>query len=200
MASQAKSQNGDLFQKGESDERKIVQKGFISYGLFRRIQEGAGICKRIKRMGTEEIVLLNVVKDQYYYLSDDTYIKDLERPGEELKKEARQKLITIADELQERGFKVKVMIARGVPFSKILEVAQEEKISSIILGSQGKSILKKIFLGSVSEAVIRGSKYPVFVIKDDSPLIESPKESPERESRVPLRIFHSIKLNGNAGV
>lgn len=156
--------------------------------------------RELKELGTEEIVLLNVVKDQYYYLSDDTYIKDLERPGEELKKEAQEKLITLADELQERGFKVKVMIARGVPFSKILEVAQEEKISSIILGSQGKSILRKIFLGSVSEAVIRGSKCPVFVIKDDSPLIEGPKELPETESRVPWRIFHSIKLNGDAGV
>ena len=105
-----------------------------------------------------------------------------------------------AAELQGRGFKVKAVIAAGAPFSKILEVAQKEKISSIILGSQGKGIFKKILFGSVSEAVVRGSKYPVFVIKDDPALIEGQKELPETESRVPWRIFHRIKLNGHAGV
>jgi nucleotide-binding universal stress UspA family protein len=156
--------------------------------------------KELKELGTEEIVLLNVIKNQYYYLSEDSFLKDLEGPVEELKKEVKEKLIPIAYELQERGFKVKAVIAGGVPFSKILEVAQKEKVSSIVLGSQGKGILKKIFLGSVSEAVVRGSKHPVFVIKNDSPVIEGQKELPETEDRVPWRIFNRIKLNSQARV
>jgi nucleotide-binding universal stress UspA family protein len=156
--------------------------------------------KELKELGTEEIVLLNVLKNQYYYLSDDSFIIDLEGPDEEFKKEARKKLITIAAELQERGFKVKAVLARGVPFSRILDVAQKEKISSIILGSQGKGILKKILFGSVSKAVIQRSKHPVFVIKDDYDLKESQKEFPESESRIPWRIIHNIKLKGQAGV
>lgn len=158
--------------------------------------------KELKELGTEEIVLLNVIKDQYYYLWDeyDSFRKDLEEPAEELKKEAQKKLTAIAAQLRERGFKVKVRIARGRPFLKILDVAQEEKISSIILGSHGKGIFKKILFGSVSEAVIRKSKYPVFVIKVDSTLIEGHKTLPETESRVPWKIFHSFKLHGQARV
>ncbi len=145
--------------------------------------------KELKESGTEEIVLLNVIRPQYYYLSEDSFIKDVKGPVEELKKEARQKLIALATELQEGGFKVKAVLAMGIPFSKILEVAQKEEVSSIFLGSQRKSLLKKIFLGSVSEAVTRKSEHPVFIIKDDSHLKRSQKKLTETESRIPWRIF-----------
>jgi nucleotide-binding universal stress UspA family protein len=189
-----------FFKRGKEMKEKMFKKVLFPTNFSAVSMKALEYVKELKELGTEEIVLLNVIKEQYYYLSDDLYLKDLDRPAELLKREVREKLKTIAAELQERGFKVKVIIARGLPSSRILDVAQEEKISSIILGSLGKGILKKIFLGSVSEAVIRGSKHPVFVIKDDSPLRADPKKLPETEGRVPWRIFHSIKLNGNAGV
>jgi nucleotide-binding universal stress UspA family protein len=185
---------------GKAMKEKMFKKVLFPTDFSAVSRKALEYVKELKELGTEEIVLLNVIKNQYYYLSEDSFLKDLEGPVEELKKEAKGKLITIASELQERGFKVKAVIAAGVPFSKILEVAQKEKVSSIILGSQGKGFLKKILFGSVSEAVVRGSKYPVFVIKDDCLLIEGQKEWPETEDRVPWRIFNRIKLNSQARV
>lgn len=191
-----------FFERRKAMKEKIFKKVLFPTDFSVVSMKALEYVKELKELGTEEIVLLNVIKDQYYYLWDDydSFRKDLERPAEELKKEAQKKLITIAAELRERGFKVKAMIARGMPFSKILDVAQEEKISSIILGSHGKGILKKMVFGSVSEAVIRKSKYPVIVIKDEADLIEGRKAWSETENRVPWRIFHSFKLNGHARV
>jgi nucleotide-binding universal stress UspA family protein len=154
--------------------------------------------KELKEVGTEEIVLLHVIRNQLFYLSEDTYIKNIEEPAEELKKEARQKLMAIAAQLQERGFKVKAVITMGPPYSRILEVAQKETISSIFIGSQGKGLFKKIIYGSVSEAVVRRSNHPVFVIKDDPALKEDHKELLETEHRMPWRIFHKLKLTRHA--
>ena len=156
--------------------------------------------KELKELGTEEIILLHIMRIKYYYLSEDSFPKDLEGPVEELKKEARKKMITVGTELQKRGFKVKAIIAEGLPSSKIMEVAQKEKVSSIILGSRGKGILRKIFFGSVAEAVVRGSKFPVVVIKDDSHLKEEVRELPGTEDRMTWRIFHRFKFHGQAGV
>ena len=41
----------------------------------------------------------------------------------------------------------------------------EEDISLIVIGSHGKSNVKEMLLGSVSEKVIRKSKRPVLVVK-----------------------------------
>ena len=60
---------------------------------------------------------------------------------------------------------LKERLESGVPFNEILRVAEEENASVIVLGSHGKSNMAEMFLGSVSEKVIRKSKKPVLVVK-----------------------------------
>jgi len=48
---------------------------------------------------------------------------------------------------------------------EILRVEEEEGVSIIVIGSHGKTNIKEMLLGSVSEKVIRKSKNPVLVIK-----------------------------------
>ena len=49
--------------------------------------------------------------------------------------------------------------------NEILKVEQEEGVSLIAIGSHGKSNVKEMLLGSVSEKVIRKSGTPVLVVK-----------------------------------
>jgi nucleotide-binding universal stress UspA family protein len=60
------------------------------------------------------------------------------------------------------------VIERGDPYSKILELADKEDVSVIILGSHGRSNLSKVLLGSVSAHIISHARQPVLVIKRDS--------------------------------
>jgi nucleotide-binding universal stress UspA family protein len=46
-----------------------------------------------------------------------------------------------------------------------LRVEKDEDVSAIVIGSFGVSNLQELFLGSVSEKVIRRCARPVFVIK-----------------------------------
>jgi len=46
-----------------------------------------------------------------------------------------------------------------------LSVEEEEDVSAIVIGSHGKSNIKEMLLGSVSEKVIRKSKKPVLLVK-----------------------------------
>jgi len=60
---------------------------------------------------------------------------------------------------------VKIRIETGVPLKEILKVEEEEKVSAIVIGSHGKTNIREMFLGSVSEKVIRKSKNPVLIVK-----------------------------------
>jgi nucleotide-binding universal stress UspA family protein len=70
----------------------------------------------------------------------------------------------VAGELRAEGYRVKSRIETGIPFREILRVADEENVSVIVVGSHGKSNLADMFLGSVSEKIIRSSKKPVLVV------------------------------------
>jgi nucleotide-binding universal stress UspA family protein len=124
--------------------------------------------KQLKDSGAKEVVVLNVIEEKYFYLSEEYPTIDLETLDKNLKKDVMNKMATVANALYDKGFKVKVVTARGFPADEIIRIEQEEQISLIVLGSHGMSNLKEMLLGSVSEAVIRKSKQPVLVVKRDS--------------------------------
>lgn len=82
--------------------------------------------------------------------------------------EASEQIKSVEMELKSAGFDTKIVIERGDPYSKILELADKEDVSVIILGSHGRSNLSKVLLGSVSVHIISHARQPVLVIKRDS--------------------------------
>lgn len=54
-------------------------------------------------------------------------------------------------------------------FDGIMEVSKEHSCDIIIMGSQGVSGLKEMFIGSNTEKVVRNSHIPVLVIKEEHP-------------------------------
>lgn len=56
----------------------------------------------------------------------------------------------------------------GDPSTSIMDFSKKEKIDLIVMSTHGKSGLKRAFLGSVADAVIRESGKPVLVIRPRS--------------------------------
>jgi nucleotide-binding universal stress UspA family protein len=123
---------------------------------------------QLKNSGAEEVIVFHVLDDKYFYFLDESTAINIEKLENDVKKDATNKLTAVANKLTSNGFKVKVMIARGAPVSEILKVERDEDVSIIVLGSHGMSNLKEMFLGSVSESVIRKSPQPVLVVKRES--------------------------------
>jgi len=82
-----------------------------------------------------------------------------------LQDEARQQVAPVAAELEAAGLEVKTRIEPGKPRTKILEIAEEENVSAIILGSHGRGNVAGMLLGSVADHVVRHAKQPVILIK-----------------------------------
>ena len=122
--------------------------------------------KRLKASGAKAVTVLHVIdervmKSVHQHLGESEFNKLKKNKIEETEK----KLKGIEKELAEAGLKVRLRIETGMPVREILRVEEEKNVSAIVIGSHGWSNLQEIFLGSVSEKVIRKSKQPVFVIK-----------------------------------
>jgi len=57
-------------------------------------------------------------------------------------------------------------IRKGQPHEEILKEASERKIDLIVIASHGKTGLKKYFIGSVAEKVMKEAKCPVLLIRN----------------------------------
>jgi nucleotide-binding universal stress UspA family protein len=126
--------------------------------------------KKLKKSGTREVVVIHVIDSRYSGFIETVgwfgetvqqYESDM---YENIKGEAEKQLERIRKKLSP-FFKVKIRIENGVPFKMIMDIAEKERVSLIVLGSHGKSNIEEMLLGSVSEKVIRKSKKPCLVIK-----------------------------------
>jgi nucleotide-binding universal stress UspA family protein len=130
------------------------------------------IAKRFKA----EIVLLRVVSNNNVtYLSssrgiDNTaaleiipqqmLVKDVENTAH-----ARRYLMNRAKGLADDGFQVTYQVIEGAPARSIMDFAISSEASLIVMMSHGRGRFKRAILGSVTDAIMRGSIVPVLVIR-----------------------------------
>lgn len=106
------------------------------------------------------------VYDHAQDLSGITSYKDLSteeiekfrRMVEDHKEEKNEILDDALKFLEKNNIKARAIFKEGHPARTIVEVACEEGFDMIIIGSRGLSGLKRIFLGSVSSAVVQQAK------------------------------------------
>lgn len=69
----------------------------------------------------------------------------------------------------------------------IVQVAEQQAISLIVMGSHGRGGLEHLFLGSVAEGVMRRADVPVLVVRapQESKSAQPPYVDPSRESLPP---------------
>ncbi|OGP72115.1 MAG: hypothetical protein A2Y80_06780 [Deltaproteobacteria bacterium RBG_13_58_19] len=83
---------------------------------------------------------------------------------EEALKGAQQKMKGVAQEFFKGFPHLKTRVEMGDPAAKVLEVAQQEGIDLIIMGSHGRKGLERTIFGSVCDRVLRGATCPVLTI------------------------------------
>lgn len=116
------------------------------------------------------IVVLHVVHDpgdmQGYY-KRVTKKKQLVR----IEDIAQEMFNDFIDDITNRHPKVKQLkniervLVVGLPVTRILEVAEKRDAAMVIMGSQGRTGLKHIMLGSKAEQIVRLCPQPVTIVK-----------------------------------
>ncbi|MHB9148886.1 MAG: universal stress protein [Thermoleophilia bacterium] len=82
-----------------------------------------------------------------------------------LRSDAEAYLDEVAGPLRAQGFHVQTLVVEGEPAEAIRGAAAESGAELIVMGSHGHSQVRHFLLGSVTEAVIRGSEIPVLVVR-----------------------------------
>ena len=121
--------------------------------------------KQLKEGGSQTVIVLHVIDHKGIEAIEQYAPGDSVELIQKINEEAEYELKAIRDELTKCGIEVITKIVTGIPLREILKTEEEEDISVIVIGSHGKSNVKEIFLGSVSEKVARKSKKPVLIIK-----------------------------------
>lgn len=116
----------------------------------------------------EEIAIIHVYDNSQYtslpFFPDggisitEEEIESLEKIKEKERIESKRLLAKASQIFKGKNIKVRTIFREGHPSHVIVKVANKEGFDMIVLGSRGLSGFKKVFLGSVSNAVLHEAK------------------------------------------
>ncbi|MDJ0556062.1 MAG: universal stress protein [Microcoleaceae cyanobacterium MO_207.B10] len=79
-----------------------------------------------------------------------------------------QQIQDVAEQLRQKGFDAVALLLQGATVETILTEAKKLAADLIIVGSHGRSGIEKLFVGSVSEGILKDAHCPVLVIPASS--------------------------------
>lgn len=79
--------------------------------------------------------------------------------------EAEHALEKLRLEVAKAGVPVKAITLEGIAADVILAMAHSQNMDLIVMGTHGRSGLKRFFLGSIAEQVLRAAECPVLTVR-----------------------------------
>nr|WP_294998031.1 universal stress protein [uncultured Methanobrevibacter sp.] len=108
-----------------------------------------------------EIIAVSVTENNFVNglpLDDEVYQLN------QILKERSEENLKEFDELNEDDLKITHIVREGSPAKVILEVASEEAVDLIVMGSSGKSGFDRFIMGSVADKVVNSANCAVLVV------------------------------------
>lgn len=85
----------------------------------------------------------------------------------------------VRNKAREAGVRsVEASIVSGRPDESIVEYVRQRDIDAVVMGTHGRTGLRRLWLGSVTERVIRASPAPVVAVKPEASVERLPKPEP----------------------
>jgi nucleotide-binding universal stress UspA family protein len=133
----------------------------------------AQVAINIANKFNSEIIVLYVVvspsKSEYANLTGLVTPKQIDMIIENAKKESKNWFKRIEDIVKEKGSHIKIstrVILTGVAvYGEVIEYAQQKSVDLIVIGTRGRSGIKKLLLGSTASGVVTYAHCPVLVTK-----------------------------------
>lgn len=115
------------------------------------------------------VIALHVVHDPgeapgYYRQADEDLLRPLEDVAADLMKEFLDKMQADHPDVEPLK-KVETILVKGIPATRILEIAESTEARMIVMGSRGRTGLPHLLLGSKAERVAQLAPIPVTILK-----------------------------------
>ena len=161
-----------LCEKCSKKEKKIIRKEInnilvpvdISDKTIRALDAAIYLVKRLGAQITLLYVVPQISVGDRFYMKK--FLDDLLQVGKKTIKYAK-------DYCDKNNITTKHLILKGDESEKIIEISKKHNFDLIVIGSDGKGILKELAFGSISNYVMQHSDIPVMIVKETSPKLDT---------------------------
>ncbi len=122
----------------------------------------------LARVHQAQIILLHVFVPPAPEYMPELALAGQQEQFENLRKQAKEHMDSLAAELQVEGIRVRGVVMEGFDVPRLIaEYAREEQVDLIVMSTHGRSGIARLIFGSVAKGVIDQCKVPTLLVHPD---------------------------------
>jgi nucleotide-binding universal stress UspA family protein len=133
-------------------------------------QLAVDVASDIAKKANAELILLHVIEEPSHTSLNITGEVDLSEAWEEkiftakLIERSKKQMAKLVDDLKDKGLKVKQEMRMGTPFHGMRDIIADQMVDLVVMGTEGRTKVEEMIIGSNTEKVIRHAKCPVLTV------------------------------------
>ena len=161
-------------------EKKTVRKGLdnilVPIDDVKKSRQALDAAIYLAKYLGASIILFKVISNME--IGEFSFIREAMK---ESRKNAEKSIRTAKEYCESKNVVAKHLIVKGEEADQIIKTAIKHKIDLILMESSGKSALKELIFGSISNYVMHNSDIPVMIVKEKSPKLDTKKPKPKTQ-------------------
>ncbi len=143
--------------------KRILAPTDLSPASLEAIEHAVGLARSFDA----ELILLFVQEAPYFGPEPDPYVvsANFRLLFAERQRVVREQMAALHTKLGKRLARCRAVLGEGNAAAQILATAQKVKADLIVMATHGRTGAKRVFLGSVTEKVVRGAQCPVLTVR-----------------------------------
>ena len=121
----------------------------------------------LARSNSAELLLLHVIQDVHTPTRQVLKMRSFPNFADEVRKNVEQSLAELRAKVPD-GVTCRTRVVEGIPSAEIADVAASENADLIVIPSHSRSGIKRLFVGSTTERLVRVSPCSVLVTRSRS--------------------------------
>jgi nucleotide-binding universal stress UspA family protein len=121
--------------------------------------------RRLAALSDAELILTHVAAAAPGFVGGSLTRTRIAEVQASLRRWADDKLAKWAETARAEGRRVRLAVRIGIPYEEIVDLATDELADLVVIGTQGRTGIPHVLLGSVAERVVRLAPCPVLSVR-----------------------------------
>lgn len=148
-----------------------LKKILCAVDLMDSLNPSADYARMLAEMAGASVVVMYVISSRSAYENLQVPVEDIAKGMRSIWAGSRANMDAFI-ETHFAGMEATGLIYEGRPAEKIVEIAREQGVDLIVMGTHGRAGLDRLFFGSVANEVVRSAACPVLTIRPEKPADE----------------------------
>ncbi|SRR6266545_5525776 len=141
--------------------RRVLHATDFSPASRRAFRTAIGLARRSRA----RLILLHVMTPPSPFISEDAPSSSYTKLLAHARQAARRRLAGALARARRAGIGASAVGTEGLPADEILRTSRRQRVDLIVLGTHGRTGLRRAFIGSVAERVVSQARCPVLTVR-----------------------------------